>query len=311
MIDKVTEIFCLIDDFCIEIDKVKEGYLIAQNAPQKLRNRKFKMADSEIITILVIFHLMQFRSLKHFYINYIQKHMKSEFPETVSYNRFVELQEKVFLTMCVFLKTCCLGKCTGISFIDSTPIRACHIKREKQNKVFKGFAEKGQCSIGWFYGFKLHIVINDKGEIIDFLFTQGNVDDREPLKNKNFHDKLFGKLFGDKGYISQTLFEEMFIDGIHLITKIRKNMKNCLMFTSDKLLLRKRAIIESVNDELKNTCYIEHTRHRSVNNFLSNLISGLIAYHFLPKKPSLKNHHLTLMLLIMKELLKPLRSNSR
>lgn len=148
-------------------------------------------------------------------------------------------------------------------------------------------ATKGQCSIGWFFGFKLHIVINDKGEILDFLFTQANVDDREPLKNKNFHDKIFGKLIADKGYISQSLFEQLFVDGIHMITKLKKNMKNSLMHIHDKILLRKRAIVESVYDELKNICQIEHTRHRSFENFLSNLISGLIAYSFLPKKPSL------------------------
>lgn len=287
MIDKITEIFCLIDDFCKEYDKAKEGRILDENSSKKRRNRKFKMSDSEVITILVVFHLKQFRNLKHFYINYVQKHMQSEFPETVSYNRFIELQQKAFLPMCVFLQTCCLGECTGISFIDSTPIRVCHIKREKQHKVFGDFAMKGHCSMGWFYGFKLHIVINDKGEIIDFLFTQANVDDREPLKNKNFHEKLFGKLFGDKGYIGQSLFEQLFIDGIHLVTKVRKNMKNSLMQTSDKVLLRKRALVETVNDELKNMCQIEHTRHRSVDNFLANLISGLIAYHFLPKKPSL------------------------
>ena len=138
------------------------------------------------------------------------------------------------MPLAVFLKTCCLGKCTGISFIDSTPLRACHIRREKQNRVFKGLATKGQCSIGWFYGFKLHLIINDKGEILDFMLTQGNVDDREPLKNKSFHKKVFGKLFGDKGYISQTLFEQLFIDGIHLITKIRKNMKNSIMHVIGK-----------------------------------------------------------------------------
>ncbi len=133
------------------------------------------------------------------------------------------------MPMCIFLKTFCFGTCTGISFIDSTPIRACHIKREKQNKVFKGLAAKGQCSIGWFYGLKLHLVINDKGEVLDFMVTLGNVDDREPLKSMNFHKRLFCKLFGDKGYISKDLFEQLFIDGIHLITKIKKNMKNSLM----------------------------------------------------------------------------------
>ena len=287
MLSKLTEIFYLVDEFCKEFEQIKQGHLLNQENGIKRRNRKFILSDSEVITILILFHLGQYRNLKHFYVGYVQKHLISEFPETVSYNRFVELQKKVILPMSVFLQTCCLGECTGISFIDSTPIRACHIKRERQNKVFKNIAAKGQCSMGWFYGFKLHIVINEKGEIIDFLFTQGNVDDRSPLKNKDFHDKLFGKLIADKGYISKNLFEQLFIDGIHLITKIRKNMKNSLMHINDKILLRKRALVESVNDELKNICQIEHTRHRSFENFLSNLISGLIAYHFLPKKPNI------------------------
>ena len=287
MKDKVTEIFYLVDEFCIEFTKLTSEHSLKENNGKKTRKRKFTMSDSEVITILILFHIKSYRNFKHFYINHVQKNMVSEFPRTVSYNRFVELKEKVTLPMTAFLQTCCLGECTGISFIDSTPIKVCHIKREKQNRVFKGYATKGQCSMGWFFGFKLHIVINDKGEILDFLFTPGNTDDRYPLKNKNFHDKVFGKLIGDKGYISKTLFEELFIDGIHMITKIRKNMKNCLMHTYDKALLRKRALVECVNDQLKNICQIEHTRHRSVNNFLANLIAGIIAYQFLPKKPSL------------------------
>jgi len=287
MMSKVTEIFYLVDEFCKEFELAKEGHVLTKDTSKNTRKRKFKMSDSEVITILILFHLGQFRNLKHFYINYVQKHMVDDFPETVSYNRFTELQRKVLIPMSVFLQVSCLGECTGISFIDSTPIRACHIKREKQNKVFKDLAQKGKCSMGWFYGFKLHIVINDKGEILDFLFTHGNVYDRAPLKNKNFHDKIFGKLIADKGYISKNLFEDLFIDGIHMITKVKKNMKNALMHIHDKVLLKKRALIETVNDELKNICQIEHTRHRSFENFLSNLIVGLIAYHFLPKKPSL------------------------
>ena len=285
--DKITEIFYLVDEFCQEFHKAKEGHILERKAPKKLRNKAFKMSDSEVITALIIFHLGQFRNLKHFYIFYLQKHLRKEFPVTVSYNRFVELQKKALLPMASFLQLCCLGKCTGISYIDSTPIRVCHIKREFNHKIMKGLATKGQCSMGWFFGFKLHIVINDRGEILDFLFTQAHVDDREPLKNKNFHKSVFGKLFGDKGYIGKTLFEELFIDGIHLITKLRKNMKNSLMHIHEKVLLKKRALIESVNNELKNMCQIEHTRHRSFENFLGNLISGLIAYSFFPKKPSL------------------------
>ncbi|GHV04148.1 hypothetical protein FACS189416_1870 [Bacteroidia bacterium] len=180
-----------------------------------------------------------------------------------------------------------LGKCTGISFIDSTPIRVCHIKREHSHKVFKGMAAKGKSTVARFFGFKLHLVVNDKGEIIQFQLSQANVDDREPLKNKRFHEKIFGKLFADRGYISQNLFDMLFVDNIHLITGLKKNMKNALMLIHDKIILRKRAIIETINDQLKNICQIEHARHRCFTNFITNLISGLIAYNLMPKKLSI------------------------
>ena len=287
MFSNLVEIFYYIDEFCIEIDKTMEGHQLTNGTSKKTRKRAFTMSDSEVITIMIMFHQSHYRDFKTFYINYIQEHCQRDFPHTVSYNRFVELQQKALLPMVIFLQLCCLGKCTGISFMDSTPIRVCHIKREKSNKVFKGMATKGKSTVGWFFGFKLHLVINDKGEIIQFIITQANVDDREPLKDSKFHEKLFGKLFADKGYISQTLFEKLFIDNIQLITRIKKNMKNALMHMHDKIILRKRAIIETVNDLLKNGCQIEHTRHRCLTNFVGNLVSGLIAYNLAPKKPAL------------------------
>ena len=284
---KITEIFFIIDEFDKNFEKIVSDHSLVRNTDLKQRNRKSTLSDSEVMTILILFHSGHYRDLKHYYINHVKNHMKSEFPETVSYNRFVELQKKVVVKLAIFLKMFCLGKCTGISYIDSTPIRVCHIKREKQHKVFKGLAQKGQCSLGWFYGFKLHLIINDKGEILDFIITPGNIDDRKPLSDMNLHKRIFGKLFGDKGYISKDLFEKLFIDGVHLITKIKKNMKNSLMLLQDKIALRKRALIETVNDELKNICQVEHTRHRSFDNFITNLLSGLIAYSFFDKKPSI------------------------
>jgi hypothetical protein len=180
-----------------------------------------------------------------------------------------------------------MGQCTGISFIDSTTLKVCHIKREHQNRVFDGIATKGCGTLGWFFGFKLHIIINDKGEIISFVITQGNVDDREPLSMDSFIEKVSGKLYADRGYISQKLKELLFIDGIHFVYKMRNNMKGGELPLTDRIMLRKRAVIESVNDELKNICQIEHTRHRSFTNFITNLIAGLPAYSFLPKKPSI------------------------
>lgn len=282
----VIEIFCFLDEFCKYFEPELQKRTISVSGKHH-RNRPGRMSDSEIMTILVLFHTSHFRDLKTFYLGYICQHMRKEFPQVISYNRFVERQAKVGLHLLLFFHTCALGKCTGISIIDSTPLVSCHIKRMHMHKTMAGWAQKGKCTMGWFYGFKLHLVINDKGEIIQWQLTPGNCDDREPLKNKKFTERLFGKLFADRGYISQDLFESLFVDDIHLVTKIRKNMKNSLMNLYDKIMLRKRAVIETVNDELKNVCHIEHTRHRSIDNFASNLFAGLIAYNLLPKKPEM------------------------
>ena len=247
--DKITEIYSLVDEFCKNFEEQTAPFLLGNKS-----KRPPKMTTSEVITITLLFHLSGFRTFKHFYLFYVQKHMQSEFPQTVSYNRFVELQQSCLMKMTIFAKTCCLGKCTGINFVDSTPIRVCKNKRITSNKVFKNLAETGKSTTGWFHGFKLHIVINDKGEILSFCITQANVDDREPLKNESFLKAVFGKLYADKGYISQKLQQLLFVDGIHLITNIRNNMKNSLMTRADKILLRKRSVIETVNDELKNIC---------------------------------------------------------
>ncbi len=284
--DKITEIFCSIDDFCLVFDPALQKRQLSTG--KKTRNRRFKMSTSEIVTITVLFHLSGFRTFKHFYVFYVNKQLNQEFPNTVSYNRFVELMQANILPLTLYMKTCCLGKCTGISFIDSTPIRACKNKRINQNKVFKDIASIGKSTMGWFYGFKLHIVINDKGELLDFVITQANIDDRAPLKEENFLKKIFGSLYADKGYISKELSTLLFDQGLHLVTGIRNNMKNVMMTMRDKILLRKRSVIETINDQLKNIAQAEHSRHRSFGNFITNLVASLIAYSFQEKKPSIK-----------------------
>jgi hypothetical protein len=140
--------------------------------------------------------------------------------------------------------------------------------------------------MGWFLGFKLHLIINDRGGLLGCRLTAGNVDDRGVVEKMT--KGLFGKLFGDKGYISQDLFKVLWAKGVKLVTHIRSNMKSQLMEWQEKILLRKRSLIETVNDTLKNVCQIEHSRHRSPVNFLAHLVAGLIAYTRLPKKPSLR-----------------------
>jgi hypothetical protein len=151
-----------------------------------------------------------------------------------------------------------------------------------------GVAQRGKTSTGWFFGFKLHLITNDRGELLNVCFTAGNVDDRKPVEA--LAQNLFGKLFGDKGYLSKELFERLFLRGVRLITRIKSNMKNCLMPLLDKLLLRKRAIIETIIDQLKNISQIEHSRHRSVGNYFADIVAGLIAYTYRDKLPSLNLH---------------------
>ncbi len=282
---KITEIFCSIDDFCKEFIPLFEQRLIGK---RKTRNKSCKLSLSEVMTIQVLFHLSGVRTFKKFYLDYVRLHLKDCFPKTVSYNRMVELCTESMLPLMAYLKTQGTGHCSGISFIDSTPLRVCHNRRIHSHKVFNGLAQRGQCSMGWFFGFKLHIVTNDSGQIIDLLITSGNNDDRTPLRMKNFIKKLWGKLYGDKGYIGKELFESLFSNGIHLVTKLKKNMKTKLLTPMyDVIMLRKRAIVETIIDQLKNIFQIEHSRYRSPVNFFTNVFSGLIAYNFTEKKPSL------------------------
>ena len=281
---KVTEIFVMADDFCKFFDQMMEKYSIPDKNKRKY-HRDGTMSKAEVIVILIMFHSSGYRCLKHFYLNHVCVHLRHLFPEVVSYNRFVELEKTVALPLAIFIKKVLLGKCTGISFVDSTPLRVCRNQRIHIHKVFKGIAERGKCSMGWFFGFKLHLICNEKGELLNFMITPGDVDDRKPLELKSFMEFIYGKLVGDKGYISKNLFQRLFVDGIQLITKLKSNMKGALMSVSDRLLLRKRAIIETVNDELKNIAQVEHSRHRSFDNFIVNLLGAISAYCFFPKKP--------------------------
>ena len=285
--DEITKIFCMADDFCKIYDKFIKANGLGPKRDRRKReyHRAPRLSDSEVITIMILFHFSGYRCLKHFYVGHVCPHMLHLFPRPVSYNRFTELEKKVAVPLILFLKKCLMGRCTGISFVDSTALRVCRNQRIHLHRVFRGLAQRGQCSMGWFYGFKLHLVCNEKGELLSFMLTPGNIDDRDPLKNSAFLENISGKLVGDKGYISKGLFEKLFVDGIQLLTKVRSNMKGALMTVVDKILLRKRAIIECVNDELKNMAQIEHSRHHSVANFAVNLVAALSAYCFFPKKP--------------------------
>jgi hypothetical protein len=275
----IVEIFYYIDEFCKFLDK--NSLLSSKNKPK----RKPKLSLSEVMTICVLYHGSGYKTFKDYYIKHVLINMKKDFKNLVSYNRFTELRQSAAIPLLMFT-TLCKKSCTGISFIDSTKLEVCNVKRQYSNKTFSKCATKGKTSMAWFYGFKLHIVINERGEIIDFAITKGNVADNNKKLLCNFAKRLFGKLVGDKGYIGS--FEYMFKQGIQMIHKIRSNMKNKLVGMFDKLLLRKRGVVESVFGILKDQLSLEHTRHRSRLGFLAHISSTIIAYFFRDKKPHLR-----------------------
>ena len=280
----ILEVFCDVDDFCQVMAQQSRWAQLGQGK----RGPKPRLCLSEVMTILIHFHQSHYRTFKAYYTEYVMKRLRSEFPTLVSYTRFVELIPTTVLPLCSYLHRR-LATCTGISFVDATAIPVCHNRRISRHRVFAGLAQRGKNSMGWFYGFKLHLVVNDQGELLAYCLTPGNVDDRKPVPFLS--RTLWGKLFADGGYLSQALFEQLFRQGVQLITPIRKNMPNRLMPLIDKLLARKRSIIETINDQLKNISQIVHSRHRSISNFLVNLMAGLLAYTFQPKKPALNLAH--------------------
>jgi hypothetical protein len=285
----LVSIFCDADDFCKEFEPEWRKIML-ENQDKKLignikpRNRYPGLSLSEAITIVIMFHKTGYRTFKDYYTRFTSS-LKEYFPKLMSYSRFVNLMKTCLFPLFMFSQGC-LGKGTGISFVDSTILTVCHARRINCHRVFKKMAKRGKTSTGWFYGFKLHLIINDAGEILAYMLTPGNVDDRVPVPELT--QNLLGKLFGDKGYISQELFVKLYEKGLQIITRLKRNMKNKLMSLVDKILLRSRGIIESVNNKLKNSCQIEHHRHRSRWNFLVNLISGIVAYAYDSYKPCIQ-----------------------
>lgn len=284
MLIDIVKIFCEVDDFYRVFEKTAQQELLQSPQVHQVESCTFSLSPSEIMTMVIAFHLSHYRTFKHFYLQHVQRYWREAFPGLVSYPRFIALQPLILIPLCAYLNSR-KGQVTGIAFVDSTPLIVCHNRRIHSHRVFKQLAKRGKNSVGWFYGFKLHLIVNECGELLAVKVTPANVDDREPVPDMTAG--IFGKLFGDKGYISQKLFDLLFERGLQLITKLKKNMKNKLMPLMDKILLRKRAIIETINDQLKNISQIEHTRHRSIAGFMVNLLGGLIAYTYHDKKPSL------------------------
>ena len=280
--NKLVEIFCDVDDFCRVFIPEFEKQLICDGS--KKRRRSSRMTMSEIMTIVIAFHMSNHRDFKNYYIGFIGKFYRNHFPLLLSYTRFLEIMPKAIIPLSSYFSTL-KGEPTGIEFIDSTSIKVCHNLRIPRHKTFGGIAQRGKGTMGWLYGFKLHLVTNFKGEIVDAKLTTGNVHDTKPVPSMT--KKLSGKLYADKGYISKKLSKTLKDDGVELITTVRKNMKAKAISLWDRAMLSRRFIIETINDQLKNISQIEHSRHRSPNGFMLNMLAGLVAYCLKESKPTL------------------------
>ncbi|SPR02185.1 transposase [Orientia tsutsugamushi] len=256
----IITVYYLIDNFCKIHQECERKRLIPSS---NQRNRDGKLCLAELLTITIYFYLSPCKDFKNYYLYYLSHKYKGYFC-LPSYSRIIQLCPRMLLPLAVlmhYLK----GEETGIYYIDSTKLAICHNKRISSNRVFNRFSQIGKSSYGCFLGFKLHLVINNKGELISVKITKGNKSD---LSVASFISKgLSGKLFGDKAYISKDLFHQLFSNGLRLFTNLRKDMQTYLLDIDDKLLLNKRSLIQSVFNVLKKHMHLEHTRHRSPLNF--------------------------------------------
>lgn len=285
MLENIEEIYCNVDDFCKVWKNYWQKHVLEKDlGTKKRRKRSTKMSLGEIATILILFHSSDIWCFKKFYFYLLSNH-RDLFPKMISYQRFVALTPRVLPILTAMLESL-KGNVTGIQFIDSTSYKVCHNLRSKRHKVFTGVANKGKTSTGWFFGFKIHVIFNDRGEIMSASFTKASTSDLSPVKKLSKY--LKGKLFGDKGYISQKLAEELRSQGVQIITRLKKNMKNKLMDIKDKILLYKRSIVETIFGKLKQSGSFEHSRHRSPINAFCHILSALINYQMNPNKPQIK-----------------------
>jgi hypothetical protein len=277
-----TELYSFIDDFCKIYLSYEQKKMLPSN---KRRQRECMMSLSELLTVMVMYHTSYAKNFKYFYKTCIEYIYKDDFPKALSYNRFVELMPRLFVPLNILIHLL-FGKETGTYFIDATTIKTCHNKRRHSNKIFKGLAKHSKSSMGYFYGFKLHLIINEKGEFIALKITKGNVDDRVPVPELT--RGLTGAIYADKGYIKQNLFLNLYERGLKMVHGLKKNMPNKLVDLKEKIMLRKRNLIETVFDYLKNKMNLEHTRHRSPINAFVHILSTFVAYSLKQNKPSIK-----------------------
>lgn len=278
---KYTTIFTIVDDFC-KIYKEWEKHRLIRSGKERIREGKLSL--SEAISIMIFYHFSPYKNLKLYYNSVVTG--GTLFKDSPCYDRFIQIIPSLFIPLIVMMHYLS-GHKTGIYYVDSTYFAVCKNIRISSHKTFAGLAARGHSSIDYFYGFKLHMIINDASEIIAIKITRANVDDRRAFEDMATKLKLQGKCYGDKGYLSKELFSRLYRQGLILITGIKKNMKNYLIPILDKIMLRKRFIIETIFGYIKEQFNIKPNMHRSPINFFASLFAALIAYQIKPSKPTI------------------------
>ncbi len=285
---KLTELFIECDDFLKGLANYLDTHGLPNPDTRQVKKQR-QMSESEMMTIVVFYHFSGFKCFKWYYNIVIRVMLKSYFPTAFSYSRFIQLMPELNLYLIIFMTAFRLAQPTEANFIDSKKLVVCHNRRIKNNKVFKNLAKRGKSSTGWFFGFKIHLIINHLGQIVLFKITQANVADNNHNLLKSIADNLQGFLFGDKGYISKIALD-LKQKGLHLITKLRKNMKKQKLTLKQKYYLKHRGLIETVFDILKHIFDIEHSRNRSQPNYFVNVLSSIVAYSFWERFPEIPEY---------------------
>lgn len=281
-----TELFCLIDDFCIRFKPIYLKNLKDSGVIKRCRDAFLEL--SEIIYLATWFHLSNYRTFKHF-IAFVGFYHRKDFKTLPCYQRINALVAQHAYAIIAFFEALLVKpKLDHIHLVDSTPLAVCKNTRINRHRTFRATAGRGKSSTGWFYGFKLHLIVNRACEIVSALVTPGNVADVTALFPLFQRHPVQGKLFGDRGYISEAYKQLLGSRQCEMITRARANMTQPVFSPEDEHYMCQRNLIETVNSQLKDDLGIEHSRHRSWRGYIAHVYASLIAYQCVTTKAKIK-----------------------
>ena len=272
----IVEVYCFVDNF------VK---MIESKSLKSPAGRKSMLTKTDYITLTIFKQEYGLKTTKQLY-EFVQEYMQKDFSPLPSYQQFNEGIKSTFsyFVMIAWLLTRLTRKKDAkYHIVDSSPLPVCNNQYRFQAKLFKGLARSGKNMNGWYWGFKLHLIINHDMEIESIKISDGSTSDIDALEG-DFIDGIRGWLVGDKGYIGQKKAQELAAQGIKLITRTRKNMRKVPALPIHNYLLSKRQAVESTFSYLKYRLSVLSSYARSVEGFFVNVFSAIVTYSLNLKK---------------------------